>query len=542
MLTDRGSRELVTQPHARETTARRIAAIDVGSNSIRQIIADVRSDGSIEVVDELKAHPRLGRGLEASGALNTDSMDLAVDALQRMALLAKRFGAERVEAVATSAVREAENGEFFVARVKQATGLRLRILKGEDEARLMFRSALAHFDLGAGRTVVLDIGGGSLEIALAAEGVVDRLASLPLGAIRMTERYGTPEGLRMEKLRRRVRKQLKPVVSRKDWRGARVIGSGGTFTNLAGLHLHRQGIFSAKSVHGTVIPRTEVEHILDWLAAMSDEERRATPGLNADRADIIVAGVAVIAEVLARVDARELVVSRFGIREGLLLESARVAPVVADPGEGRERSIRELAERCHYEKKHALAVREIALRLFDGVAPRLGLGPEDRQVLADAALVHDIGYHINYDRHHKHSYHLILHADLLGVTPEEQVLIANVARYHRGTEPRRKHANYGGLDRALRQRVKTLSAILRVADGLDRGHVGAVDGLKLRWMDRALRITPVPIRADAPLRLECWGAHRKSGLLADVIGKPVEIVTPDGTALSSTTIVDAARA
>ena len=541
-MTDRGFQELVTQPNARELTARRIAAIDVGSNSIRQIIADVRTDGSIEVVDELKAHPRLGKGLEASGALGTDSMDLAVEALQRMALLARQFGADRVEAVATSAVREAENGEFFVARVRQATGLRLRILRGEDEARLMFRSALAHFDLGAGRTVVLDIGGGSLEIALAAEGVVDRLASLPLGAIRMTERYGGAGGVRMDKLRKRVRKRLKPIVSRKDWRGARLIGSGGTFTNLAGLHLHRQGIFSAKSVHGTVIPRTEVEHILDWLAAMSDEERRVTPGLNADRADIIVAGVAVIAEVLARVDARELVVSRFGIREGLLLESARVAPVVADPGEGRDRSIRELAERCHFEKKHAFAVREIALRLFDGIGARLGLGPEDRQVLSDAAVLHDIGYHINYDRHHKHSYHLILHADLLGVTPEEQVLIANVARYHRGTEPRRKQANYGGLDRALRQRVKKLSAILRVADGLDRGHVGAVGSLKLRWMDRAFRITPVPVRADAALRLECWGAHRKSGLLAAVIGRPVEIVTPDGTALSSSTIEAASSA
>jgi len=535
-VTARGS---VTQPSARENTARRIAAIDVGSNSIRQIIADVRPDGSIEVVDEMKAHPRLGRGMDRSGALGTESMELAVAALQRMATLAKQFGAGRVEAVATSAVREAENAEFFVARVKQATGLRLRVLKGEDEARLMFRSALAHFELGAGRTVVLDIGGGSLEIALAAEGVVDRLASLPLGAIRMTERYGDGDGLRVDKLRKRVRKQLKAVISKSDWRGARVIGSGGTFTNLAGMHLHRQGVFAAKSVHGTVIPRTEVEHILDVLAAMSEDERRAMPGLNADRADIIVAGVAVIAEVLARVDARDLVVSRFGIREGLLLESARVTPVVADPGEGRERSIRELAERCHYERKHALAVQTIALRLFDALAARLALSPADRRILADAALLHDVGYHINYERHHKHSYHLILHADLLGVTPEEQVLIANVARYHRGREPGRRQANYGELDRGLRRRVKRLSAILRVADGLDRGHVGAVGSVKVRWVDRALRITAVPVRADAPLRLECWGAHRKSGLLAKVTGKPVEIVTPDGEVLSSTAIGEA---
>ena len=172
-----------------EVAARRIAAIDVGSNSIRQIIADVRADGSIDVVDEMKAHPRLGRGLEETGALNPESVDAAIDTLQRMATLAKQFGAHRVEAVATSAVRDAENAEFFLARVKQMTGLKLRVLKGDDEARLCFRSALAHFDLGEGRSVIADIGGGSLELALSAEGVVDRLVSLPLGVIRLTERF-----------------------------------------------------------------------------------------------------------------------------------------------------------------------------------------------------------------------------------------------------------------------------------------------------------------------------------------------------------------
>jgi exopolyphosphatase/guanosine-5'-triphosphate,3'-diphosphate pyrophosphatase len=482
----------------------------------------------------MKAHPRLGRGLESSGALSTESMDLAVDALTRMATLAKQFGATRIEAVATSAVRDAENAEFFLARVKQSTGLRLRVLKGEDEARLTFRSALAHFDLGDGRSVVMDIGGGSLELALAAEGVVDLLASLPLGAIRLTERYLTNESEKnLEKLRKRVRREVKPIISKRDWRGARVIGSGGTFTNLAGIYLSRQGIFSAKSVHGTVIPRVDVEHILDWLSEMSIEERRSTPGVNPDRADIIVAGIAVIAEVLARVEARDLLVSRYGIREGLLLEAARVTPVVADSGEARERSVRELAERCHFEKKHATDVQALALKLFDSMADRLDLGLDDRRILADAALLHDVGYHINYDRHHKHSYHLILHGELLGVTPEEQVLIANVARYHRGKQPKRSHRNFSELDKPLRQRVKKLAAILRVADGFDRGHVGAVGSLKVRWLDRALRITPVPLRADAPLRLEIWGAHRKSALLAEVVDRPVEIVAPDGSVLSS---------
>lgn len=526
----------MTRPEPSAMPARRIAAIDVGSNSIRQIIADVHPDGTIEVVDEMKAHPRLGRGLEQSGALATDSMALAVEDLARMATLAKQFGAERVEAVATSAVRDAENGKFFLARVKQATGLKLRVLSGEDEARLAYRSALAHFDFGAGRTVIIDIGGGSLELALAAEGVVDRLASLPLGVVRLTERYTRDGRLRLRKLRKAVRRAIKPIISSRDWRGARVIGSGGTFTNLAGMHLTRQGTFAAKSVHGTVIPRMDVEHILDWLASLPESERRSAPGLNADRADIIVAGVAVIAEALSRVEAREVTVSRYGIREGLLLESARVSPVVADPGEARERSVRELAERCHYEKKHALAVQALAARLADALDTRLELTDADRQILGDAALLHDVGYHINYDRHHKHSYHLILHADLLGVTPEEQVLIANVARYHRGAAPRKKHRNFRELDKDLRERVRKLAGILRVADGLDRGHVGAVAGLKVRWLDRGLRITAVPGRASGALRLELWGAHRKSALLARVIGRPVEIVAPDGTVLSSASL------
>ncbi len=526
----------MTSPESKvqPTHQRRIAAIDVGSNSIRQIIADVRADGTIDVVDEMKAHPRLGKGLDASGALSTESMDAAIEALQRMATLAKQFDAQRIEAVATSAVREAENSEFFLAKVKQATGLKLRVLQGEDEARLTFRSALAHFDLGAGRSVITDIGGGSLELALAAEGVVDRLTSLPLGAMRLTERFlQDPKPRALDRLRKYVRKRIKPIISSRDWRGARVIGSGGTFTNLAGVYLTRQGTFAAKSVHGTVIPREDVEHILDWLSEMSIEERRSTPGLNADRADIIVAGVAVIAEVLARTDARGVEVSRYGIREGLLLEAARVTPVVADPGEARERSVTDLAERCHYERKHAGAVQALALKLFDSIAERLGLNAADRRVLADAALLHDVGYHINYDRHHKHSYHLILHGELLGVTPEEQVLIANVARYHRGDAPKKRHRNYGELDKPLRRRVKTLAAILRVADGLDRGHVGTVQTLKVRWLERALRITPVPVREGVSMRLEMWGAHRKSALLARVTDRPVEIVAPDGSVLSS---------
>ena len=524
-----------SRPARGAVAVRRIAAIDVGSNSVRQIVADVTAEGVITVVDEMKAAPRLGADLDATGVLGTQAMQAAAEAIGRMATLARQLGAHRIDAVATSAVRDAANANQFLARVRQEAGITLRVIDGSDEARLSYLSALAHFDLGKGRTVVMDIGGGSLELALAADGVLDNLVSLPFGALRSTERYlrDGASHKALARLRRDVRRELKTVLPRGDWRGAQLIGSGGTFTNLAGVHLTRRGIFTARNVHATSVPRVDVEHILDALAAMPPEERRAMPGLNPERADIIVAGIAVAAEVMARIEAKEVAVSRYGIREGLLLEAARVVPVVADPGAARERSVRDFAERCHFEEPHSLQVQRLALRLFDAVGSRLGCTPADRATLADAALLHDVGYHINYDRHHKHSYHLIVHAELLGITPAEQIVIANVARYHRGAPPKRKHRNFGTLDKPLRDQVDRLSAILRVADGFDRGHVGAVETLKVRWMARAIRITPVPARGASPLRLELWGAHRKSQMLAALAGVPVEIVGPDGSVQSS---------
>jgi exopolyphosphatase/guanosine-5'-triphosphate,3'-diphosphate pyrophosphatase len=519
--------------------SRRIAAIDIGSNSVRQIVADVTADGGITVVDEMKAAPRLGADLDLTGVLGTTAMERAAEAVGRMAMLARQLGATRIEAVATSAVRDAANGAQFVARVRQEAGLDLRIIDGAGEARLSWLSALAHFDVGVGRTVVMDIGGGSLELALAAEGMLDDLVSLPFGALRLTERYlrDGSDAKALEKLRRTVRAALRDVLPRRDWRGAQLIGSGGTFTNLAGIHLARRGMLVARNVHATAVPRVDVEHILDTLATMPPEERRGVTGLNPERSDIIVAGIAVAAEVMARLESRELAVSRYGIREGLLLEIARVTPSVADPGEARQRSVREFAERCHFEEGHATQVQRLALRLFDAFGARLGCTPDERQTVADAALLHDVGYHINYDRHHKHSYHLILHAELLGIAPADQVVIANVARYHRGAPPRKKHRNFGGLDRELRDRVVRLSAILRVADGFDRGHVGAVGDLGVRFLKRAIRITPRAARGAGQLRLELWGAHRKSGLLAELAGVPVEIVAEDGSVLSSTDVV-----
>ena len=316
---------------------RRVAAIDIGSNSVRQIVADVSPEGAIQVVDEMKAAPRLATGLATSGALSEPSIQAALEAIERMATLARQLGAERIDAVATSAVRDASNASAFLAQIQRVAGLRVRVLDGDEEARLSFRSAVAHFDMGVGRTVVVDIGGGSLELALERRRG-DRTPEL--AAVRRHPAHGGVFGDGITKkaiahLRRAVSAGIRDQLSRRNWRGAQLIGSGGTFTNLAGIHLSRQGILTARSVHAAHIPHAELEHILDMLVDMNPEERRALPGLNPERADIIVAGLGVAAEVMRRIDARDVVVSRYGIREGLLLEAARVAPTIADPGEAR---------------------------------------------------------------------------------------------------------------------------------------------------------------------------------------------------------------
>lgn len=519
----------VTSAGARSEKALRLAAIDIGSNSIRQIVADVSRGGGIRIVDEMKAAPRLGAGVDETHRLSEAAMRHAFEAIDRMATLARQLGAQRVEAVATSAVREAENGSQFLDRVRRRSNISVRILRGEDEARLGFQSALAHFDLGVGRAVVLDIGGGSAELALSADGLIDRLISLPFGAIRLTEQFlqSRPRRKHVRKLRAHVRETIRKLLPVKDWRGAQLIGSGGTFTNLGAMYLARQDVPYVGRVHGTVIPREDLEHIIQTLQEMTPEERASVPGLNPARADIILAGLVVAAEIQARLEARRLTVSGYGIREGLLLEMARVKPKPADPGEARERSVLSFAERCHYEVQHSHHVRDLALQLFDAIGSRLGCEAGERQILSDAALLHDVGYHINYENHHKHSYHLIVHADLLGIPPEEQVAIAHVARYHRGARPKKSHEAFMQLDRGWQRRVRRLAAILRVADGLDRGHASAVSRVKVRWGERALRITP----SAAPkrnLRLELWGASRKAQLLAKVAGVPVEVIGPDG--------------
>jgi exopolyphosphatase/guanosine-5'-triphosphate,3'-diphosphate pyrophosphatase len=506
-------------PPARE----RIAAIDVGSNSVRLLVAEYDPASGLSVIDELKDHPRLGAGLAATGCLQEAAMDRAIQALARMREVCQRRGVRRIAAVATAAVREAENGPWFVRRVRQELDIPLRIIDAEAEASLSYRSVSHHFHLAGERALVADIGGGSLELIGAVDGLVELTLSLPLGAVRLTELHLPGERATHKEvadLRSQVRRQLKRALSGKEWAAATIIGSGGTFTSLGRMVQTRRGLSPGDPVHGLSINTAEVEQLLDWLASRTPEQRRQVPGLNPERADIILAGLAVTAELLDWVRARNLTVSAFGLREGLLLEMAGAdEPIVPDP----LRLFREFAERCQSDRRHVEQVRYLALLLFDQLGRELGCVPSDRALLEAAGLLHDVGQLVSYRKHHKHSFQLIMHAERLGLSAGDRLLVALISRYHRRTPPRRKHPEFAALSPGDQDVVKRLSALLRVADGLDRGHTAPVEGVTSTLGDEALTIRISPKVQGADLGLECWGGSRKADLLAKLLRRDVLI-------------------
>lgn len=505
----------------------RLAAIDVGSNSVRLLVAEYDPASGLTVIDELKDQPRLAAGLANTGCLNEAAMDRAIQTLGRMREVCQRRSVRRIAAVATAAVREAENGPWFVRRVRQELDIPLRIIDAETEAALSYRSVAHHFPLAGERALVADIGGGSLEVIGAVDGLVEETLSLPLGAVRLTELHLTGDRTiqrELARLRKYIRRQLKRAISSREWAAAAVIGSGGTFTTLARVTRARRGQSPGDTVHGVTVETAEVERLLDWLASRTPEQRRQVPGLNPARADIILAGLAVTAELLDWVRTRSITVSAFGLREGLLLEMSGVEePVVRDP----LRLFREFAERCQSDRRHVEHVRLLALQLFDQLGETLGCGPEEQLLLEAASLLHDVGQLVSYPKHHKHSYSLITHAERLGLAPRERELVALVSRYHRRTGPRKKHPELAALTPADQDVVRRLSAILRVADGLDRGHSAAVETVTAKLGADALVLEVAPGSAQTDLGLECWGASRKADVMAKLLQRDVVFTLAD---------------
>jgi exopolyphosphatase/guanosine-5'-triphosphate,3'-diphosphate pyrophosphatase len=532
------------------STATRLGAIDVGTNSIRLIVTEARPDGSYRLLDDEKEVGRLGRGFARTGRLSQKAMDSAAVVIARMKGIAEGYGVQQLRVVGTAAVREASNRAEFLMLLRDKAGVALEVISADEEARLAHLSVTHAFDLRRLAAAVVDIGGGSTEIVLSSGGIVEQVHTTPLGAVRLTEQFeGVADGAQrpFDDMREHMRRVLKERVSKPPFLPHLVIGTGGTFTTLAAVAMarghtlqddandpadHDADAAIAGSVRGYELQRSVVNHILNWLRSMSPKARARLPGMSAERTEIIVAGVAIVDAVMQRLKANTLRVHDRGIRDGLILSMIHDiyphAGAVAGKPPDRMESVRAFAERCNYEKAHSDHVAALALQAFDQIAAQLArtgqsIGGESvgaggataRELLEAAGILHDVGYYINYEKHHKHSYHLIVHSDLPGFTHREIEIIASVARYHRRAGPKPKHSNFAKLSAADQQLVTRLSAILRIVDGLDRAHAQNVK--KVRVELRKGTAWFIVDAAQEPA-VDIWGAARKSALFLKVFG------------------------
>jgi exopolyphosphatase / guanosine-5'-triphosphate,3'-diphosphate pyrophosphatase len=503
------------KPAAAAPTLPRFAAIDIGTNSIRLVVAEVQPDASYRVLDEDREMTRLGRGLYRDGRLGESSMEQSLAALGRMKAIADGFGVTELRAIATSAVREAANGRDFVREAWRRHRVRIEIVPPEEEARLAFRSVTRHFDLDDRLTAIVDIGGGSAEVILAAGGLVEQVVSLPLGAVRLAERYCKSDPLKPKHwraLRRAIDQGIKDAIGRPPFAAEVMIGSGGTFTNLAEMaQAERDG--KVTRARDYPLSRAEVTRLLARLRETPLEGRRQIPGLNPQRADIIVAGVAVVARLTRRLGTQRVLVNDRGIRDGVLLgmidDLTGVTPAGRAQPPDRLELARRFARKCRSNERHCEQVARLSSEIFEALRDAYALPPAGGDILRAAALLHDIGYLINHERHHKHAYHLIMHGDLRGFSSREIELIANVARYHRRALPKKSHANFARLEKGERRLVRRLAGILRVADGLDRTHGQLVGGVRCRVRDGGVRLS-VSAARDPSIELE--DAKRKAEL------------------------------
>jgi len=507
----------------------RLGAVDFGSNGVRLFVAEALRGGTYRILDEEREPTRLGRSVASEGRLDDESMDRTLAALRTFKEIATGYQVTALRTIATCAVREARNGPEFCRRVREQVGLEVEVISGEREARLAFASVQNAFDLAGRNVVMADIGGGSTEIVFATGTLIESIFSTPLGAVRLTEQFGLgenadpvtlPRGL--ERLDAEIAGVLKKQTTRPLFAPHFLVGCGGTFTTLAELVMAAKGETDVP-VAGYRVSHAELRHLLDRLEKMPVRARRGMPGMTPDRADIIVAGLSIIDALMKRFRVNTLAVHTRGVRDGLVREMIDdllgSAPAGDDEAQ-REAAIERLAAACSGELEHGRAVAALAGRMFEQLAEPLELPADDRTLLEIAARLQDVGYVINYDQHHKHSYHLIRNSRLPGLRPHDVELIANVARYHRGGLPKRKHKNLARLSSDDQRRVQRLAGILRLAGGLDRSRTQQVRDVVVRVLDGRVLLDVV---ADQEPQADIWGAERRTELFEKAFGLPVEI-------------------
>ncbi len=519
-------------PESQPLGAPVLAAIDVGSNSLHMVVARINPRiPSFTIISREKATVRLGEYCNKTGALTPAAMERAFETLARFRRIAESLQAQSIIAVATSAVREAPNGLEFLKRVEEELGLRVELISGQEEARRIYLGVLSAMEFHNRLHVVVDIGGGSTELILGDGQEPEFLRSIKVGAVRLTHAFlhkDPPSAAEFQALRQHIRgmleapiEQIKRIVeSRTPPASLTLVGTSGTVETLAQLDARRRLGTSPSRLHGYEFSLEALRSYIKELRSLTVAERQKIPGLGERRGEIILAGAVILEAVMSLLGVDRVQFCERALREGLIVDWMISQGFIEDRlryhSSVRRRSVLKLAEKYQVELPYAERVAEFALSLFDQTRGLLHRwGSRERALLWAAAMLHNCGHFISHAAHHKHSYYLIRHGELLGFNEEEVELIANLARYHRKSPPKKKHENFQRLtDERDRQIVMELSPLLRIACALDRRRLQAIQAVHCRFYllgegPRRMELILEPKHPQDDCALELWSLQTK---------------------------------
>lgn len=501
-----------------------MAVIDIGSNSIRMMIGQVLPDGRVEILERLRRTVRLGQDVFRSGQIRAETLRIAVGILRDYRHVLNTYGVHRVRAVATSAVREATNGDTFVDRVLMAAGLEVSIISVTEEGRLTVsavREAVGEKLLGRGRALVVEVGGGSTVLNLLSRGEITASQSLPTGSVRMQEVLATT-GERAGQAARLIQGQVASAISA--FRSLLPLKSVQTFIAVGG-----DARWAAAQV-GRPLGADRLEAVsaealgklLDRCRPLTADELARSYQLPYTDAETITPALLVYQVLLEATRARRMIVTDVSMRDGLLLELARDAAGTKDDAAYREiiQSAQGIAQKYQVDVSHAEQTRSLAVQLFDQLAGEHRLAERHRLLLEVAAILHEIGTFVASRAHHKHSFYLIANSEIVGLTQDELAVVANVARYHRRSRPKPSHLDYISLPRERRMIVNKLAALLRVAESLDSSRTQQIQTLRSRIDGNGLVIL---VKAGGDYTLERRALAEAADMMLDIYGLDVRL-------------------
>jgi exopolyphosphatase/guanosine-5'-triphosphate,3'-diphosphate pyrophosphatase len=499
----------------------KIAAIDVGSNAIRMVVGEVDESWQVNALENIRLPVRLGQDVFGRGRLEEKTIQQAEEAFLRFKHVAESHGVQRLRAIATSAAREASNGDILLDRIFQTSGIELEIISGEEEARLIHLAVVHALSLKNKRTLLIDIGGGSVEVTISTGRNIISTESYNMGTVRLLEKLASKEKSRhpFGKLVREYAEAARYRIER-DLGDEKIQICAGTGGNVEEIGRLRQKLFKADS--DRFVTLEELEMLIERLNGLSYAERIRNLKLKPDRADVILPASIVLHMIASEAGVKQIAIPNVGLKDGILWDIAEELSRQPRPQRSEQawESALHMGRKYQFDESHARLTARLAARLFEQSKPLHNLSDENLLLLEMGSLLHDIGHFINTVDHDRHGYYLLTSTRLIGLTQREQNIVANLVRYHRKQSPSTEDENFKSLSQKDRLLVIKLSALLRLADSMDVSHTGHVEDVTLRGMKSGWRMK---ISGKDALMLENWSLTKRKSLFQEVFGVSLEL-------------------